>query len=68
MSGYIYIRVIIQHIVTLPKYGHGELNIRRPHITTRYPAIYVISSIGKKNGFQKVTTSQVHQIINNAVS
>ena len=25
--------VIIQHIVTLPKYGHGELNIRRPHIT-----------------------------------
>ena len=25
--------VIIQHIVTLSKYGHGELNIRRPHIT-----------------------------------
>ena len=25
--------IIIQHIVTLPKYGHGELNIRRPHIT-----------------------------------
>ena len=24
---------IIQHIVILPKYGHGELNIRRPHIT-----------------------------------
>ena len=24
---------IIQHIVTLPKYGHGELNICRPHIT-----------------------------------
>ena len=23
---------IIQHIVTLPKYGHCELNIRRPHI------------------------------------
>ena len=22
--------VIIQHIVTLPKYGHGALNIRRP--------------------------------------
>ena len=25
--------IIIQHIVTLPKYGHDELNIRRPHIT-----------------------------------
>ena len=25
--------IIIQHIVTLPKYGHGELNICRPHIT-----------------------------------
>ena len=24
---------IIQHIVTLPKYGHGELNICRPHMT-----------------------------------
>ena len=27
------IHVIIQHIVTLPKYGHCELNIRRQHIT-----------------------------------
>ena len=26
-------RLVIQHIVTMPKYGHGELNIRRPHIT-----------------------------------
>ena len=25
--------VIIQHIVTLPKYGHGKLNICRPHKT-----------------------------------
>ena len=25
--------VIIQHIVTLPKYGHGELSICRPHMT-----------------------------------
>ena len=24
---------IIQHIVTLPKYGHGEFNICRPHTT-----------------------------------
>ena len=24
---------IIQHIVTLPKYGHGELNICRAHMT-----------------------------------
>ena len=62
--------IIIQHIVTLPKYGHGELNIRHPHTDNRYPAIYVISSVGKKNGrtLQKVTTSQVHQIINNIVS
>ena len=26
-------RVIIQHIVTLPKYGHSELDICRPHMT-----------------------------------
>ena len=25
--------IIIQHIVTLPKYGHVELNICRPHTT-----------------------------------
>ena len=25
--------IVIQHIVKLPKYGHGELNIRRPHTT-----------------------------------
>ena len=25
--------IIIQHIVTLPKYGHGKLNLRRPQIT-----------------------------------
>ena len=42
------IKCIIQHIVTLPKHGNGELNIRRPHIT--YPAIYVILCIVKKNG------------------
>ena len=30
---------INQHIVTLPKYGHGELNICRHN---RYPAIYVV--------------------------
>ena len=33
MIQFLIIAVIIQHIVTLPKYGHGELNIRRPHIT-----------------------------------
>ena len=27
------LKTIIQHIVTLPIYGHGELNIRRPLIT-----------------------------------
>ena len=43
-----YIRFIIQHIVTLPKYDHGPLNIRRP-VNNRYPAIYVISCVGEKN-------------------
>ena len=33
---------IIQHIVTLPKYGHGELNIRRPHTTDILRYICVI--------------------------
>ena len=26
-----YLAIIIQHIVTMPKYGHGALNIRRRH-------------------------------------
>ena len=33
-SIHIYVHIlVIKHIVTLPKYGHGELNIHRPHIT-----------------------------------
>ena len=34
---------IIQHIVTLPKYGHDALDSRN-----RYPAVYVASYVGKK--------------------
>ena len=30
---YLAIHNTTQHIVTLPKYGHGELNICRPHMT-----------------------------------
>ena len=33
---------IIQHIVTLPKYSHSELNIRRPHTTDILRYICVI--------------------------
>ena len=33
MIQFLIITFIIQHIVTLPKYGHGELNICRPHMT-----------------------------------
>ena len=29
MIQFLQMRVIIRHIVTLPKYGHGALNIRR---------------------------------------
>lgn len=32
-------RIFIQHIVTLSKYGHSGLDIRRTHL---YPAIYLI--------------------------
>ena len=57
--------IVIQHIVTLPKYGHG---IRRPHITDilRYTLVRV-SGRKMAERFQKVTTSQEHQTINNAV-
>ena len=43
--------IIIQHTVTLPKYGHGALNIPRPCacVVNRYPAIYVISCVGEEN-------------------
>ena len=43
------IPIIIQHIVTLPKYGHGELKIRHPHIRgiLRYTSF---SCFGEKNG------------------
>ena len=36
---------IIQHIVTLPKYGHCELNFRHPHITDIYPASRSLFSV-----------------------
>ena len=40
--------IIIQHIVTLPKYGHDALDIRN-----RYPAVYVASYVGKKSEVRK---------------
>ena len=46
---------IIQHIVTLPKYGHGELNIGRK-MAGRFQKVITA-----------VITSQEHQTINNAV-
>ena len=57
-------------MVKLPKYGHGELNIHRPHITDKRYTIYVVfvrrrEKIAER--FQKVTTSQEHQTINKAV-
>ena len=63
------LRIIIQHIVTLPKYGHGELNICRPHITELSCDIrsFRASGIKMAERFQKVMTSQEHQTINNAV-
>ena len=36
----------IQHIVTMSKYGHSALNIRRE--AQRYPAIYVILCVAEK--------------------
>ena len=40
---------IIQHIVTLPKYGHDALDIRN-----RYPAVYVASYVGKEVKWENV--------------
>ena len=40
--------VIIQQIVTLPKYGHDALDIRN-----RYPAVYVASYVGRKSEVRK---------------
>ena len=40
---------IIQHIVTMSKYGHSALNIRRTYSTLIYPAIYVILCVAEKN-------------------
>ena len=57
----------LQHIVTLPKYGHGELNIRRPHITDILRCSFRVSGRKMAERFQKVMTSQEHQTINNAV-
>ena len=44
----LYYSFIIQHIVTLPKYGHDALDIRN-----RYPAVYVASYVGKKSEVRK---------------
>ena len=39
--------IIIQHIMTMSKYGHSALNIRRVH--SQVSAIYVISCVADKN-------------------
>ena len=39
--------IIIQPIVTLPKYGHGEYTSSAHN---GYPAIYIDSCVGEKNG------------------
>ena len=59
---------IIQHILTLPKYGHGALNICRPHITDILRYTYFRMS-GRKMAerFQKVLTPQEHQTIDNTI-
>ena len=41
-------QIIIQQIVTLPKYGHDALDIRN-----RYPAVYVASYVGRKSEVRK---------------
>ena len=51
------IHSIIQRIVTLPKCGHGALNIRPPYVVKRYPAINPISCVGEKNGKIKIVSS-----------
>ena len=59
---------IIQHIVTMLKYGHGELNIHRPYITESCDIrSFRVSGRKMAERFQKVMTSQEHQTINNAV-
>ena len=46
--------IIIQHIVTLP--GHNALT-DSSSVVNRYPAIYVISCVGEKNGKIKILSS-----------
>ena len=46
--------IIVQHIVTLP--GHDALT-DSSSVVNRYPAIYVISYVGEKNGKIKIVSS-----------
>ena len=48
---------IIQHIVTLPKYGHGELNICRPHITDRLAADRLAQLVEYRTAVREVVGS-----------
>ena len=49
--------LVIQPIATLPKYGHGALNMRHRCSQQIYPAIYVISCVGEKSGKIKIVSS-----------
>ena len=48
MIQFLIMSIIIQQIVTLPKYGHDALDIRN-----RYPAVYVASYVGRKSEVRK---------------
>ena len=48
-SGWCICYFIIQHIVTMSKYGHSALNIRRVY-SSLYPAIDVLLCVTAKNG------------------
>ena len=40
----------IQHIVTMFKYGHSALNIRRAYSTDILRSVYAILCVAEKNG------------------
>ena len=58
--------IIIQHIVTLSKYGQSALNIRRLYAQI---SCDIRNFVGRTMAgrFKNVTTSEVNEVINNAV-
>ena len=50
-------QIIIQHIVTLPKYGHGALNIPNSSSVVNRYSVYVISCVGEKNGEIRIVSN-----------